>query len=176
MVFVVAAAALLSGIAFRYGQDLSESVVALFREGGSDAMARAGQRHAFARVVVLAALADDELSEAEWAALGDLYAEHPEFDDDPEVIVSGLRFLGVEVRDRDALERQVALTADELDEPLRRAAFAVVAELAAHGSGVSGGAASYRVSARNDPAGLVEVFARALGIADVERDAVLAEL
>ena len=173
---IVLAGLLLTGITWRWGRGVSESVVALLGPSPEYTLERANARNALARVIVLAVLADDELSDEEWVELQRLYRDHPDFDDDPRTLIEGLRFMGVSVKTREDLEGAVRRAAVDLDDDLRRAAFAIVAELAARGSGLASERTGYRLVARKDPAGLIEVFARALGIPDEQRAVVLSQL
>lgn len=167
---VALAAIFVGSITFYWARDLFDSTRVILTEPSPEAaMALVNQRYAFAKIIVLATLADGEVSEEEWALLDRLYREHPHFDDDPEQLISQLRFMSEGVRSREELERALRIEADGLDPRLRRAAFQATVLLASEGSGFEVRDGAYRTAPKRDAEGLVELLARALDISEEDR-------
>lgn len=161
-----ALAILILGVLGAWAVDLTTSVVRLFEARGGSAMDAANRRYAFAKVIVLAALADGNLSANEWEVLRKLRKEHRSFDDDPELIVRATLAEVEALRAGDSIENLVRGVAGPLGRKEREVAMEVVRALAENGSRIAAASrgGDYRAPPTAGPAELVRTFERALGL------------
>ncbi|MCB9593546.1 MAG: hypothetical protein H6719_12500 [Sandaracinaceae bacterium] len=159
------ASVLVGGVA-NWSKDLRDSLRDLMDPGPTESMALANQRYSFAKTIVLAVLADDHVSEEEWACLYALYEAQPAFEEDPREVVAELRRLAKSIRTRAQLEDAVRVCACDLTPEARAATYRIVEQLAKRGSGldVESEGEGYRQAPRRDPEALLEVFRRALDV------------